>query len=123
MQVDTTSQILKKQRICETIRLFDGELSKMHDAEVHGSCLCIGKGAMNEPEIKVTKRWTDYLEQYRESARRRHGEKTVRVPHISWQKRRTSSCARSIRGFDKIKEKMDNILLQKPVLIEFYSWD
>ena len=35
MQLDTSLQILRKQRICETIDPFYGELSKMHDAEVH----------------------------------------------------------------------------------------
>ena len=36
---------------------------------------------MNEPEIKTTKTWTDYDEQYRESARIIDGEKTsVRIP-------------------------------------------
>ena len=30
---------------------------------------------MNEPDVKFTKRWTVYLEQYRESARR-----TVKIP-------------------------------------------
>ena len=34
------------------------------------SVLCMRKGEMNEPEIKLTKRWNDYLEQYQESARR-----------------------------------------------------
>ena len=33
--VDTPSRILRQQRICETMGLFDGELSKMHEAEVH----------------------------------------------------------------------------------------
>ena len=78
LQVDTSSQILRKQIVCETISLFDGELSKMHDAEVHvfsDSVLCMGKGAMNEPEVKFTKIWNECLEQYRESARRIDGEK------------------------------------------------
>ena len=26
-------------------------------------------------------------------------------------------------GFEQVKERMDNILLQKPVFIEFYLWD
>ena len=33
----------------------------MHDAEVRvfsGSVPCMGKGVMNEPEVKFTKRWT-----------------------------------------------------------------
>ena len=29
---------------------------------------------MNEPEVKFTKVWNEYLEQYRESARRVDGE-------------------------------------------------
>ena len=31
----TASEILRKQRGCEIISPFDGELSKMHEAEVH----------------------------------------------------------------------------------------
>ena len=30
---------------------------------------------MDEPEVKFTKRWNDYLEQYRESAGRINGER------------------------------------------------
>ena len=33
------------------------------------------KEAMNEPEVKSSNRWNDYLEQYRESARGIDGEK------------------------------------------------
>ena len=35
LQVDTSSQILRKQRLRETIGPFDGEVFKMHEAEVH----------------------------------------------------------------------------------------
>ena len=58
LQVDTSARILTKQRVCETNSPFVTELSKMHDAEVHvfsDSVLCMGKGAMNEPEVKFTK--------------------------------------------------------------------
>ena len=74
----TASQILRKQRGCEIMSPFDGELSKMHEAEVHvfsEVVLCMGKQAMNEPEIKFTGRWNDYLEQYRKSARMVDGER------------------------------------------------
>ena len=37
--------------------------------------------------------------------------------------RRTKSCVRSMNGFDKVKENMDTVLLQKPVLIELFSWE
>ena len=66
LQVDISSQILRKQLVFETIIPFDGGFSKMHEAEFHvfsDSFLCMGNGAMNEPEIKFTKRWKDYLEQ------------------------------------------------------------
>ena len=55
----------------------------MYEAEVHvlsDSVLCMGRGAMNEPETKFTKRWNDCLEQYRKSARR------IRISHISCTK-------------------------------------
>ena len=41
LQVDTSSHILRKQMVCETISLFDGELSKMHDAEVQDFSDCV----------------------------------------------------------------------------------
>ena len=50
----------------------------MHDAEVRvfsDSVLCMGKEAMNEPGVKFSKRWVDYLEQYKESARIIDGER------------------------------------------------
>ena len=37
---------------------------------------------MSEPEIKFSKGWYDYLEQYRESARRTDGENIQFVFHI-----------------------------------------
>ena len=35
LQVDTSSQILRKQWVCDAVSLFGGELSKMHEAEFH----------------------------------------------------------------------------------------
>ena len=35
LQVDNPSQILREQNVCQTNSHFDGELSKMHEAEVH----------------------------------------------------------------------------------------
>ena len=85
LQVDTSSRILTKQRVCETNSLLVTELSKMHDAGVHvfsDSVLCIRKGAMNEPEVKFTKVWNEYLEQHRESVKKIDGEKIQFVLHI-----------------------------------------
>ena len=67
---------------------------------------------MNEPEIKFTKRWNDYLEQYRESARKKLMEKRF-SPHSRYflAETRTISCWRLMNGFDKVKEKMDNVVL------------
>ena len=48
---------------------------------------------MNEPEVKVGKRWIDYHKQYKDSARIIDGVKIL-------GKRRTISCARSMSGFD-----------------------
>ena len=42
----------------------------------------MGEGAMNETEFKFTTRWSDFLAQYRESARRTDGEKIQFVFHI-----------------------------------------
>ena len=58
----------------------------MHDAQFHlfsDSVFCMGREAMNEPEVKVTIRWSDYLEQHKGSARRIDGET---IQDISWQK-------------------------------------
>ena len=42
---------------------------------------------MNEPIIKFTNRWNDYVEQYKKSVVRNNGEKvSVCIPHVSWQK-------------------------------------
>ena len=96
-QVVTSSQIVRKQRICETITPFNRELSKMYEAGVHvlsDSILCMVRGAMNEPDIKFTKRWNDCLEQYRKSARRIDREQIQFVFHIFLAQRRTRRCAR-----------------------------
>ena len=57
----------------------------MHDAEIHvfsDAVLSMGKQAMNEPEINFTRRWNDYLEQYRKSARKIDGEKIQFIFHM-----------------------------------------
>ena len=64
LQVDTSSQILRKTTVCEAIRPFDEELSHMHEAEVYvfsDSVLCMGNEAMHEPNLKFTRRWKDHL--------------------------------------------------------------
>ena len=68
-EVVFSSQILR-DKVCETSGPVDSELPKMHGAEVHvltGSDLCMGKAAMNLPEIKFRMR-KEHLEQYREPA-------------------------------------------------------
>ena len=104
LQVDAASQILRKQRGCETISPVEGELSKMYDAEDHvfsDFVLCMGKGAMNEPEIKFANRWNDYLEQYRDSARIIMERRFTSYSTYFLAKRRTRSCVRSMNGFEK----------------------
>ena len=84
--------------VCETTCPFDRELSKMHDAEVHvfsDSVLCMGKGALKEPVIKLTNRWNDYLEQYKESARIIDGEQVQFIFHIHPEKQ-TNDIVREI---------------------------
>ena len=57
----------------------------MHDAKVHvfsESVLCLGKGEMNDPVVKFTKRWTEFFEHCRESARRIDREKIKFVFHV-----------------------------------------
>ena len=81
----------------------------MPDAEVHvfsDSVSCLEKGVMNEPDIKFTKGWTGYLEQYRKSARLIDGEKIQFVFHILPGKkakeiaREISECIRQGQGKD-----------------------
>ena len=77
LQVDTSSQILRKQWICEATGPFDGKCSKMHEAEVHlfsDSVFMHGKSSDEVSELKFNNRWKDHLEQYRESARVIDGE-------------------------------------------------
>ena len=79
LQIESSSQICETKKVCETIRPVDSEVSKMHEAEVHvfsDSVLRLGKSAMNEPEIKLTKRWIEYLVHCKESARRFDAEQT-----------------------------------------------
>ena len=93
LQVDNSSQMLRKQRFCETTGPFDGELLIVHEAEVHvvsDSNLCMGKQTMNETEIKfITKRWNAYLVQFWESARRVDGEQTQFLFHVFPGRQRT----------------------------------
>ena len=55
LQVDTSSQILRRQRVCYTIGPFDGYMSKMREADVHvfsDSVVNLGKAALHSPKIK-----------------------------------------------------------------------
>ena len=59
----------ESKKVCETIRPFDQELLKMHDAQVHvfsDSVLCTGNEAMHEPNIKFTRRWNEHLAYYKD---------------------------------------------------------
>ena len=87
--------------VCETTSPFDRELSKMHDAEVHffsESVTCMRKGTMKEPVIKLTNRWNDYLEQYKESARIIDGEQVQFIFHIHPDKQ-TNAIVREMDGW------------------------
>ena len=120
LQVVTSSQILREERVCETMGPLQ-VLSKMHEAEVPDSLLCLGKRTMNEPEIKFL-RWDVCLEQYKETASRTDGAKVQFVFHFFLVPKRTRRFSESMNGFDKFNE-MDKFLIQKPVLIEFFSWE
>ena len=65
----------------------DNELSKVHEADVHvfsDSVLCLGKQAMNMPEIGFTEIWKEHLEYYKDTARRTDGKHSIHFSHISW---------------------------------------
>ena len=98
LQIDSPCQVLRNQEVCETIGPVDNELSKVHNADVHvfsDSVLCLGKQAMNMPEIKFTERWKEHLEQYWESARMIDGDKVQFVSHTSLG-RKTNEIVREI---------------------------
>ena len=74
LQVEHSSDLARRRErerereVCETLGRVDSELSKMHEAEVHVflvSVPCMGKPAMNLPEITFNMRWNEYLQQCR----------------------------------------------------------
>ena len=95
LQVESSSQILRSKKVFETMGPVDSEVSKMHEAEVHEAEVHVfsdsvphlyrcrlPKSALNLPDIKFTRRWNQYLEQYTESARRIDGEQIQFRFHI-----------------------------------------
>ena len=73
---------LAKQTVCETIGPFDGELSKVHDADVHvfsHSLLFLGK---HMREIKFTERWKEHLACCKDTAKRVDGEYIQFIFHM-----------------------------------------
>ena len=99
-------------RVCETMCPFDGDLLKIHEAEVHflsDSVPCLGKSAMASPEIKFTERRKEHVEYNKDAAKRID---RAQIPFLV--PRRTRRCAASIRQGQGE---------EKPVLIEFFSWN
>ena len=97
----------------------------MHEAAVHlfsDPFLCVGIQAMSEPEIKCTKDGmiisSNKCNLQGELMKKRFNSYSL----YFLEERQTRSCSRSMSGFDKVKEKMDNILVQKTV-IGFPSWE
>ena len=86
MQV-TSSEMLRNQRVCETIRFLDGDLSKMH--ECFQIPFYVQEKMNNEQEIKFNKRWNDYLEHYMESARSILGQRILFIVHSFLVAKRT----------------------------------
>ena len=70
-------------------------------------------------EERFNKRWNEYLEQYRESAKMIDGEQIQFGFHMFLGER--DSAQHRPMDPTKVKEKMDNILLQKPALVELFS--
>ena len=122
MEVDTSSQILREILACEDDWCFrrrnlseDARWQKF--ASFQMLVLCLKKQAMNMPEEKLNKRWNDHIEQNSESTGRIDGEQIQFVFRMfPGKKRQTKKCSKSMNGCDKVKEKMDNILLQKTAL-------
>ena len=85
LQVDAWSQILRNKNVCETIGPVGKKLSKVHKADVHvfsDSVPCLGKQAMNMPEIKFTERLKKHLSYFKEIAKRISGEQNQLWFHI-----------------------------------------
>ena len=91
-------------RVGETMGPFDGDLLKMHEAEVHflsDSVPCLGKSAMASPEIKFTERRKEHVE-YNKDAAKRIDRAQIQFRFHSWcQDERDGAQHR----FDKVKEK------------------
>ena len=90
LQVDTSSQILRKQLIVDTISPFDWEVSTMHEAEVHvfsDSVLCRETQAMTSQKSNSPKEGTT-ISSNRENLQGRSWwiNDPVHIPYSSWQK-------------------------------------
>ena len=85
LQVESLCQISRNKKVRETHGPIENELSKVHETEVHvfsDSVVCLGKSAMNMPEIKFTERWKEHLEYYKDTAKRIDGKHIQFIFHI-----------------------------------------
>ena len=120
LQVDTSAQILRIQRVCESIGPLNGELSKMHETEVHvlsDSVLCMGRGAMSRTSCQVHQKTRAIQGNSKPNCCRANSCSTYFLA-----KGRTRWCAKSMSAFNRVVEQMDQIFTPKHISIELFSW-
>ena len=115
----------KSKCLWDNLSFFDEGLSKVHDAEVHvfSDCvLCKGKGAMNEPEVKFTKRWTGYLEQYKELARKSK-DKKLSSYSTYFLGRKTNEIVNEIgESIRRSQKKKMNYIFSRKLCLFLFMW-
>ena len=77
---------------------------------------------MNEPEFKFNKRWKDFLEQYRESARRIDWEQIQFRLHIFWVSKMKKIVFIIDAWIGQGQGEHGHFFLNF-VFIKFFSWD
>ena len=75
------------------------------------------KEVMDKPEVKFIIRWNDYLEQCREFARAKDGEKIQIAFHICNGTKMNEIVKETDEWIRRGQEKMDKHTVQKPTLI------
>ena len=105
---------LRNSKVCETVGPIDNEVHVFSNY-----VLCVGDFVRNHLHGKM-ERASRTLQVHRKKMMENKFHSYF-ATIISLRSRRTRSCSKSMNEFDKVKEKMDNRLLQKPTHIELFS--
>ena len=117
-KIESSFQILQRKQVCETSCPVDTELPNMHEAEVpifSERVLCLGKQAVNMPEIKFTERWKEHV-----AFSKNNGGHIQFIFPMLFVPKRTGYHPVSMNGFEEVKENMDKFFLKKPTFIELF---